>query len=275
MDYLDLDANRPDGEKADMILEVSSCAGPVVESASWRHTRRGIAAGLACMLAACGASTQTVTPWLEIARTSPVIDIPHVMRTGPEASEQVRLRTSEGWKVLDASGPGASLHGGETALLGRVGEVSRAIVDASGRVVASLPCANWVSPDGGSIVCVETSADGEDQPLTVRLRVFASTGALVTDDSGSLAPESDGAFVPTGIVAILGRLPSGEIAMRSVHMPRNLDFGAPRLARLFVVRGGRVVVLARRTDEPAAAYEASGFDGMLPGGGEIEEGTRF
>jgi len=226
-------------------------------------------------LAGCGASTQLVTPWLEIDRTSRILDIPHVIKTGPEPSEHVILRTADGWKEIDASGPGVRLAEGKTALLGRVGEQRQAIIDQDGEVVASLPCADWVSGDGTAIVCAETDrTPGHDEgTLDVHLRIFSASGVLLRDDTGTLVPSTDAAFMGSGIVAILGRLPDGDIALRSVHMPRDLNFGAPRLSRLFVVRKGKTVVLARRTDSPENAYSASGFEDAVPSVAELEEGT--
>jgi hypothetical protein len=56
-------------------------------------------------------------------------------------------------------------------------------------------------------------------------------------------------------------------------MPASLNFGTPRLARLFVLRAGRLVPIAERTAEPEDAYDAESWEGLLPPGWSLRPGS--
>ncbi|HVU52827.1 MAG TPA: hypothetical protein VHL80_19230, partial [Polyangia bacterium] len=60
--------------------------------------RRAVALAFTLALAsACGSRTRKVTPWLEYERKGPLVDIPHVVSSGPY-TEIVRVRSGGQWR---------------------------------------------------------------------------------------------------------------------------------------------------------------------------------
>jgi hypothetical protein len=92
---------------------------------------------------------------------------------------------------------------------------------------------------------------------------------MLFDDSAPALAASDSTYYPHGVIEIVGLTSTGEVALGEVHMPRSLDVAAPRLTRLFVLRGGRLVLIAQRAAAPEDAYGARAWVGRLP------EGFRF
>jgi hypothetical protein len=219
------------------------------------------------------ATVEHVTPWLRVETTRPVLDIPHVMRTGPAYERHVYRGSTE----LTGAGRVLALDGGRRALLEELGARENVILDETGGVVATLPCATWVTPDQKRIVCLDEPGPTQEDPAKrmVRLRIFSDTGAPLSDDAAPALATTRSGYSPYGIIAVIGLGSTGEVVLREVHMPASLDFGAPRLARLFVLRAHRLVLVAERTAAPEDAYDAASWVGHLPEGWSLRAGSGF
>jgi hypothetical protein len=249
---------------------------PPLVRTSVRAARCTLPIALLALSTGC-AAVEHVTPWLSIETTRPILDIPHVLRTGPAYERHVHRLGPGGWTELADAGSALALDGGRRALLSELGPQRNVILDETGRVVATLPCATWVTPDRRRIVCLDEPGPTEEDPSKrmVRLRVFSDAGAPLSDDTAPALATSHSVYSPHGIIAIIGLRSTGEVVLREVHMPASGDFGAPRLARLFVLRAHQLVLIAERTAAPDEAYDAGSWDGRLPEGWSLRAGSGF
>lgn len=212
-------------------------------------------------------TTQAVTDWLKVERTKPWIDIPHVLRTGDRPSSRVLRREGKTWVEVPNASNALALAGGKLALIFDEDHQGPGIFDAAGAVRARVPCYTVLAPDRGRIYCLESKTTYEETvPYVVTVRAWSLDGLELERHVATLPFPKRANFYTKGYLHLIGFLSKGEPAVEEVHMPSSLNTNAPRLSRLFALRGDTAVLIASFVRSPALCYGPAAWKNDLPGG---------
>lgn len=200
-----------------------------------------------------------VTPWLRVE-----------CRTG---NPRVLRLSGSAWVEVPNARHAARLSDGSRALIDR--ESGYAIIDPQGNERARLPCASWMSGDRRRIYCLTALPPAEARPerRVLTRRVWSDEGAPLLQQTASLPPADRPGFLRFGEVRVIGLLGSGELAIEEVCLPQSGDVSAPRLGRLFALRGDKLVLLASAVDRPDGV-SADIWRVRLPKGVWLQSGGR-
>jgi hypothetical protein len=211
-------------------------------------------------------TTDSVTGWLKVERTKPWLDIPHVFRTGDRASGRVLRQAGRDWVEMAGASTALALADARRALI-FYNNRSPGIFDERGAERARIPCYSVLAPDRGRIYCLEDKTTSLDtDPYVITLRAWSLDGAEVERHVATLPISRRPDFYEKGYLHLIGFLSTGEPAIEEVHMPRSLDSNAPRLSRLFALRGDTAVLVASFVRSPWLSYGAGAWKNELPWG---------
>jgi len=161
------------------------------------------AASFALLLTNCGSyvSVDQVTRWLRVEHTRPLIDLPHLLSTGPAATSRVLRQTDAGWVEVPAAGRAAGLAGDRHALLEHDGGRDYLIIDEQGHEVARLPCASWRSPDRRRVYCLRAPSPVRDRPEDRHLTVqgWSDDGVSIGESAAAIPLADRSGFYAAGV----------------------------------------------------------------------------